>query len=328
MVAVFTAEEILGATSSHLKSGMIDDRAGKLVWNLDKLEPGDWYVAIPSEWHDPHDSLNLVFDMGARGCIVNRRGRYVSVPAGKTLIAVPDTRLALLDLVRYWRYVVNPRVVGVTGSKGRRATMILLNQLLKDKSKAHVAFMGNLGWFGCMQEVLLMPRDAEVLIFEAGSVERGDIGRLGGALDPDLVVLTQSRHPLPSPERDEVHASIYCELVESLGVARSDCTAVVAYDDNVAVRRRLEEVLSGLRSTRRSLLENSIADQISDSYLQELSARMRVAVGLPVSRAEVWCAIESAIALGRSIPDIMAILELDKYEAPSSASANCAHIRG
>lgn len=317
MHAVFSADEILYATSSHLRSGEIDESRGNIIWNIEEVKPGDWFIAIPSPDDDPHDYLDVAISKGARGVIVNRRGRYSSASGDSPVITVPDTKTALLDLMRYWRYCVKPTVVGVSGSFGRRATMVLLSQLIKSTHQTHVAFMGNLGWFGCVKEVLSMPRSAQVLIFEAGAVERGDITRIGGALDPDLAILTQIRHPIASsPERDAFAASLYCELLETLSDSPTDRLSAVIYDDNAAVRKRAEKILGNSSVQRHSTNGNGIAHRVPQCSMKELSLAMESVIGQPVTRAELWCAAEAAIALGVSTRELE-----DIFGLPSTADA-------
>lgn len=310
MSAVFSAEEILYATNGFQHSGHTDDGKGRLVWEIEEVSSGDWFIAIPTPLSDPHDNLDLAFEKGARGVIVNRRSRYASAQVGELVISVADTRTALLDMVRYWRNCVSPKVVGVAGSSGRRATMVLLSQLLQDQFKTHLAFMDNLGWFGCVKEVLATPKDTQVLIFEAGAVERGDITRIGGALDPDLAVLTPVHHPLPSPQRDRFVASLYCELLETLCEYPQDRLAAVIYDDNPAVQKRSDEVLSGLLGQKYSLSGKGIAHRLPDESLKMLSNEMEKVLGLTVSRADLWCAVEAAKVLGVSKESLEDILEL------------------
>ena len=310
MKATFAADEILYATNGVLKSGRIEPDKGSIVWEIDDIRNGDWFIAIPDQFHDPHDHLDHAISRGARGVIVNRRQRYTSASPKSNVIMVPDTKTALIDIVRYWRYCVNPRVVGIAGSIGRRVTMLLLSQFLETSCKTHLAFMGNLGWFGCAKEILSMPRDTEVLIFEAGAVERGDITRIGGALDPELAVITQIRHPLPSAERDSFVAALYCELLETLSEVPEERLAAVIYDDNPAVQRRADEVVGKLLAQKWSASGRSISDRVADSSITELSAAMESAVGQKVSRAELWCAAEAAKALGVSKASLEDILEL------------------
>lgn len=297
MVAKLTAEEILYATTSRLKSGFIDDQRGRIVWNVDELIPGDWFIAIPSEHYDPHDELSLAMERGARGCIVSRRGRYASASRDATLISVPDTKTALLDIVRYWRHRVNPRVVAVTGSIGRRATSLLLNQLVSLEYRTHTVFE-DLGGFGSIQEILSMPMDTEVLIVETAAMRRGDMTRIGGALDPDVAVLTQILHPLPSPERDAQSAAIYCELLETLSDVTAHRIGAVVYDNSPSVKRRADEVLEGIPAIRHSSSVRGIEERLSKLALQELSEAILNTIGQPVSKADVWCAVEAAKILG------------------------------
>lgn len=311
MSALFNAEEIILATNGQLKYGRTDDNKGRTVWDLEDLSEGDWFIAIPSHLQDPHDNLHIAVQKGARGLIVNRRGRYASAPDNVPTITVPDTRVALLDLMRTWRYRVQPKVVGVTGTSGRRATMIVLHQLLQNHYKTHVAFMNNFGWYGCAKEVFSMPEDTEVLIFEAGAVERGDITRVGGALDPDLAVLTQIRHPLPSPERDALTASLYCELLETLNDCQKNQVAAVIYDDNPAVEKRAAEVLQELVFQKYSQGGRSLVHRVPEEFLKSFSNAMESTVGLPVTRADLWCAVEAAKALGLSRETLEKMLELE-----------------
>lgn len=319
MSELFTAEQILNATSSQLRTELMDDGRGRIVWDLEELEAGDWFIAIPSHNDDPHDRLDLVQQKGARGVIVNRRSRYASAPEGLTIIAVPDTKVALLDIVRYWRHQVQPTVIGVTGTSGRRSTMFLLSRLLQKQFKTHLALMNNLGWYGCVKEVLAMPEDSQVLIFEAGAVERGDITRIAGALEPDLAILTQVRHPLKSPHRDALAASMHCELLETLGDEPGERVAAVIYDDNETLTKRSDQVLVGLTAQKFSQSSHSLTHRIPDATFAKLSESMASNFGLTLNRSELWCAVEAALALGISQATIEEILELEVETFGSAA---------
>lgn len=322
MSATFTADEILYATSSHLKSGPIDSHKGRIVWELEEVMLGDWFIAIPSHSDDPHDKLALALEKGARGLIVNRRARYAFAPKGCPIITVTDTKVALLDLMRYWRQCVKPKVVGVSGSSGRRATMILMHQLLQRNFKTHLAFMDNFGWYGCVKEVFAMSKDTEILVFEVGAVERGDITRIAGALDPDLAVLTQTRHPLPSPERDAATASLYCELLETLSDFQKDRVAAIIYDDNEAVASRADEVLQDLLFQKHSQSGLSLAHRVPLESLKAVSQAVQAELGVSVSRAELWCAVEATKALGISKSTLEELLELDSETTCSDSKSD------
>lgn len=311
MTASFNAEEILYATGGFVRSGAICDQKASLSWELGTMSEGDWFLAIPSELNDERGCAKSALNKGAGGLIVSRGTRCSSITREIPIITVSDAQVALLDLVRHWRYRVRPIVVGVSGSTGRRSTMILLSQLLKEQFKTHLAFMSTLGAFGCVKEVLSMPLNTEVLIFEAGAAKRGDIKSLAGALEPDLGVITPISHPLPSPERDYLSASLYCELLETLADFPRDRVGAVIFDENPAVQKRVDEVLTDLIGQKYSLSGKSISHRLSQNSLNELRHEMERTLHLTVSRAELWCAVEAAKVLGISKQTLEDLLQLD-----------------
>jgi len=310
MSASFNAEEILSATThSVLESGSIDHQAGRIACEIEVINRGDWFIALPSDFYDPHNHLNIALEKGARGLIVERNRANIET-SNCPVISVPDTRAALLELVRDWINLVRPGVVGVTGTSGRRATMLLLNQLVRERYKTHLAFMRDLSWAGCAREVLTMPVDAQLLIFEAGGVERGDIARIGKTMQPDLAVLTSIRHPIPSPERDFLTATMYCELLETLCSEPKERLAAVIFDQSQAVQRRTSEVIGGFVSKRFSRGEASIAHRIPEQSIANLNDALNE-LGITASRADLWCAVEAARALGISTADLETLFELE-----------------
>ncbi len=299
MEARFSAEDILCATSGRIVKGPIDMQTGRIVWQLDELQPGDWFLALQGGMHDGHDELRQAVARGARGCVVNRRCRYAFAAGKGVIISVSDTRAALFDLVRSWRYAVRPKVVGVSGTTGRRATMLLMKWLLAENFKVHLAFMSKLGSLGCLSAVLTMPEGTEILIFEAAAVERGNVAKLGGTLDPDLAVITRVEHPIPTGDRERLLANMYCELLETVESFSGNGKAVV-YDGSAAVQERADLILSGLPSVRFSQSVSDSHNFVSDEQFESLSATLQDLTGQKLTRAELWCAIEAAQALGVS----------------------------
>ncbi|MBX9723034.1 MAG: hypothetical protein K2X81_16655 [Candidatus Obscuribacterales bacterium] len=303
MVALFTADEILYSTHGRIAAGGIDDHKGRLVWDLEDIQTGDWFLALAYGAVDTHDYLSMAFEMGAHGCLVNRRSRYSFAPKGRTLISVAETSVALLELVSYWRHAVHPTTVGVAGSMGRRATIELIHHLLRNSIKCHVAFDG--GGFGCASDVLSMPEGTELLLFEAGAVERGDVARMGSALAPNIAVITRTQHPLPSVKRDAQIAALYCEILET--VNRFNCGSAVVYDENPAVRERCMQLLPGLVATMYSDRGDSV-QTFSQAGVDSLCKQIELVTEQPVMPADLWCALEAARAIGLSYEQINAAI--------------------
>lgn len=290
MSAMFTADEILYAATGRVEHGRIGSEAGRLAWNLEDIGEGDWFLAMPRGSEDTHDHLFSAFKLGARGCIVNKRNRYSFTDRAGTLISVSDTRLAIHEMARYWRCSVNPRVIAVVGTDGRKAIIELLEFLLKDTYRCHKALEH--GGFGCLADVLEMPRDTEILIAEVSGVERGDVARIGSYLEPDVAIIGKVQHPLPSRDRDMRIASLYCEILETIRDCNERCAVV--YDRNDSVKERAKKMLDGLRPILFSKTPG-IPDG-ADRFC--LADHFCLDNGQAVAEVEVWCALQGAKALG------------------------------
>ncbi|MBA3855893.1 MAG: hypothetical protein C0507_03190 [Cyanobacteria bacterium PR.3.49] len=295
MSAKFTGDEILYATNGRIVSGGIGIGAGRVSWELEDIGEGDWFVAIPRGSEDAHDRLSVAFEQGARGCIVNRQSRYSFTHEAGTLIAVADTKVATLELVRYWRHAVNPKVIVVVATVGRRAIVNMLESLLKDAYRCHTAFERD--GLSCVSDVLEMPEDTELLIAEVSGIERGDVARIGSCLVPDLAIIGKTQHPLPSVERDAKTAALHCEILDTL--RDYEGVAAVVYDESTAVKERAQQMLYGLRSVSFSQMPVTPIGFVESAH--GLLKDVNLDNGQSPTEVDVWCALKGAQALGISL---------------------------
>ncbi|MBX9938781.1 MAG: hypothetical protein K2Y32_05980 [Candidatus Obscuribacterales bacterium] len=297
MVAKFSLDDVCLNVGGVLVQGERPEGKGAIVHHLDKLSPGDWFIAFADSTKDGHDELKEAFERGACGAIVKRRSRYAFAPQSFPLVAVSDTRTAYFDLVGSYCRWVKPRVVGVTGTNGRLNVINLIARLLREKYAVHVSLVQGLTWMGCAESILEMPEKSEVLIFEAQAIERGEIAQIGGALEPEIAVITECRHPLSSASRDQVMAELYCEILETLsleGKARA-----VIFDDSSAARERAKEMLSPPHLILHSQTESEISGIFKDGLEVD---------GKSVSASEFWSAYQVAQLLGLEKSMIMEVL--------------------
>lgn len=146
------------------------------------------YVALEGERFNGHDFLSAAADAGATGAVV----RYVpeGAPEGLRYYLVRDTREALGRLARHYRRELSASVVAVVGSNGKTSTKEMLRTVLASRLRVH-ATEGNLNnQIGVPLTILATPREAEVVVVEAGTNEPGEIDALGKIIEPDVVVLT------------------------------------------------------------------------------------------------------------------------------------------
>lgn len=82
----------------------------------------------------------------------------------------------------------------------------------------------------------------------------------------------------------------------------------VVYDANPAVRERCSQLLPGLVSTTYSQTSGRV-QELSPPKLERLIKSLEIEEEQSVTAAEVWCAVETARALGLSFDQMEAAIE-------------------
>ena len=93
MPAKFSTQDIVEATNGTILSEGSNNVVGRIVWESEDIQPGDWFIAISSSFQDNHDDLKEAVLRGACGWIVNRQANYAFElkDFDISLIAVADT---------------------------------------------------------------------------------------------------------------------------------------------------------------------------------------------------------------------------------------------
>ena len=176
------------ATSSPARSRATIAPIARITTDTRRIAPGDCFVALIGERFDAHDFLREAIDLGATAVIVSRPGRTAGL--GVPVFAVQDTLVALGALARYRRRAWSGTVIGVGGSNGKTTTKELIRATLGATLTVH-ATTGNLNnLVGVPLTLLAMPDDADVAVIEMGMNVPGEMARLRGIVEADIVVMT------------------------------------------------------------------------------------------------------------------------------------------
>jgi UDP-N-acetylmuramoyl-tripeptide--D-alanyl-D-alanine ligase len=166
-----------------------DDRPiARISTDTRRISPGDCFLALSGEHFDAHDFLREAIDRGATSVIVSRPGRTTGL--GVPAFAVRDTLVALGALARYRRRAWIGTVIGVGGSNGKTTTKELIRGTLGACLTVH-ATTGNFNnLIGVPLTLLALPDDADVAVIEMGMNVPGEMARLRGIVEADMVVMT------------------------------------------------------------------------------------------------------------------------------------------
>ena len=156
-----------------------------------KIETNQLFVPLIGENFDGHQFIQTAIEKGATATLWKRSIPYPnelnkSIP----VILVDDTLVALQRLAKEYKNMVQPIVVGVTGSNGKTTTKDLIASILRQKYKVHKT-IGNLNnHIGLPLTLLSMPFDTEVAVLEMGMSNKGEIELLTNIAQPDIAVIT------------------------------------------------------------------------------------------------------------------------------------------
>jgi UDP-N-acetylmuramoyl-tripeptide--D-alanyl-D-alanine ligase len=152
------------------------------------VAPGSCFVALEGERFDAHDFLAQAVEGGATALVVSDAKRAEGL--GVQVYLVPDTLVALGALATYRRRAWGKPVVGVVGTNGKTSTKELLKAALGATRSVHATTGNYNNLVGVPLTLFAIPDDADIAVIEMGTNQPGEVARLRGIVEPDVVVIT------------------------------------------------------------------------------------------------------------------------------------------
>ncbi|MCH8620212.1 UDP-N-acetylmuramoyl-tripeptide--D-alanyl-D-alanine ligase [Undibacterium sp. TS12] len=217
----FTLQDLLGTVNNAQMTANAEVRG--LTTDSRKAGAGDVFVALRGEQFDAHDFLPQVAAAGAAAVIAEK------LPAGFTLPAllVPDSKMALAEVARFWRQKFTLPVIGVTGSNGKTTVKEMIASILAAAFGAdgRLATTGNLNnEIGVPLTIMQLHSGHQAAVIEMGMNHPGEIALLASAARPTVALVNNAQR-----EHQE-----FMQTVEA--VARENGVAIQSLpDDGVAV---------------------------------------------------------------------------------------------
>ena len=152
-----------------------------------EVNEGSLFIAVKGDRFDAHDFVPDVLAKGAAAAVCQRQ---IDGAERDRVICVPDTRLALLALAKYYRSKFDIPVVGLTGSVGKTTTKEMVAAVLSQKYKT-LATQGNFNnEIGLPKMCFKLDSSYEAAVFEMGMSGFGEISRLTDTARPTVGIIT------------------------------------------------------------------------------------------------------------------------------------------
>jgi UDP-N-acetylmuramoyl-tripeptide--D-alanyl-D-alanine ligase len=169
------------------------------------MDRDDLFVALIGEHHDAHRFIPQMIRQGRRGFMVCethcQAGSKMFADIQNTLeksgtdrdismIAVPDTVIALGDMARHQRRQADVSVIAVTGSNGKTTTREMTAAVMRQRFRT-LATKGNFNnHIGMPLTLLQLHPEHEWAVLELGMNHPGEIRTLGDICLPDIGIIT------------------------------------------------------------------------------------------------------------------------------------------
>lgn len=212
-------------SGAHIQSDAVFDG---VTTDSRNASAGNLFVALRGEHFDAHDFIAEVVAQGVTAVVVERLPAGLQIPA----LIVPDTRIALGEIARYWRQQFDVPVIGVTGSNGKTTVKEMIASIMAAQFGAEhcLATRGNFNNdIGVPLTLLRMTAEHRAAVIEMGMNHPGEIALLASIAQPTVALVNNAQR-----EHQEFMESVEAVAKENgavISALPSNGTAVFPADD-------------------------------------------------------------------------------------------------
>ncbi|HYH60618.1 MAG TPA: UDP-N-acetylmuramoyl-tripeptide--D-alanyl-D-alanine ligase [Solirubrobacterales bacterium] len=165
-------------------------RPERAVTDSREVSQGDLFFGLPGQRADGGEFAPGVLEDGAWGIVALPQHARAAMREGRFgwVYSSQDPLASLQALAREWRWELEPRVVGITGSTGKTSVKDIAKSLLPFRTHASPENYNT--EIGLPLTILGAPPDTEVLVLEMAMRGMGQIAELCEIAEPEIGVIT------------------------------------------------------------------------------------------------------------------------------------------
>jgi UDP-N-acetylmuramoyl-tripeptide--D-alanyl-D-alanine ligase len=240
------------------------------------------FVALVGEKFDAHDFVPHVAAAGVSAVMVSRAPSG-SEPLPCAVIEVPDTLAGLQRLAHRHRQLLDPLVIGITGSNGKTSTKDFTSAVMRPRFDVF-ATAGNLNnHIGVPLTLLSLEERHTCAVVEMGMNHPGEIAPLCAIAEPDAAIITNIgvAHIEFMGSRAGIaqEKGVLAESVSSSGVVVLNAND--EFTSSIAARCKAKVVTAGIgEGDVKAVIHESGAN--GSQFTLEFGADDKVEVSMPV----------------------------------------------
>lgn len=148
------------------------------------VKPGQLFVPLSGDNFNGHDYISTAMQTCA--ATLSERPLSPETPA----VYVKNTTKGYGDLARGYREMVDPKVIGITGSVGKTTTKEMVAGVMAEKFSTAKTEGNFNNQIGVPKTILNTESDTEVLVLEMGMNHFGEMSYLTSVAEPDMAIIT------------------------------------------------------------------------------------------------------------------------------------------
>lgn len=155
---------------------------------IDSRKTGEGFLFVPIKGAraDGHDFIPQVMEAGALCTLSERELPDADFP----YILVASAAQALKDIARFYRCLLDIKVIGITGSVGKTSTKEMIASVLSRKYRVLKTEGNYNNEIGLPLTIFNLTEEHEIAVLEMGIDHFGEMHRLADIARPDLCVIT------------------------------------------------------------------------------------------------------------------------------------------
>ena len=186
----FTVKNLIEITGAKLLKGEVDNTLSfEISTDTRNINSTKIFLPLIGEKFDGH---NFIENACNDGVIAYFTQKEIVNDNAKFVLLVDDTKIAYLKIANYYKNLINPKTIAITGSAGKTTTKEIAYHIFKQRFCTHKSELNHNNEIGLAQTLLSMPKDTQILIVEMGMRALGEIDLLAKYAEPDIALITNA----------------------------------------------------------------------------------------------------------------------------------------